>query len=473
MFGAIARLFLCVSLSIFYRTMSDPGAGHSRGDSMDASADVATGVLPSRRGTTQSDVTHVSAPSSEMLMEMVSGLMQSVQQLSENQKKYMGVSGDGRRSGEASIDTGSGTTTMDGVPHAVSIGVAGPSHAHEVGPPLSDRTCRQGTSIVASVSHRDVCAQQEGSPTGFQLGIDSEDVSSDSIPPQRSSVKRKHSKSKSKKGKKSKKDKKSKSSPASSEDSSSSETSECDFDNPHEKNTGVKFSKSVRVWFKQQRTNVLDTDDKKEMKERYQVCSDQEKFFTAPVLPEHLATHWERQATTKPMMQQDHRVRKASDSLLFSQLPLLEILQIAHDNVSIEPHQFLQTIQHSITLFGSAFHALQMARQKAFESVLPNKYASIKKLEPAMATLFGDEPLKEAKKAKQAHNVVLDMTSKGEGTGGSTSRQSRKRYSGYKSRYGQSGYNRRYQYSKYRQAGPTSKSGKSFDAPQSFRNKKD
>ena len=449
--------------------MTDPGAGPSRGDFMDASADVATGVLPGQRVITQSDATRTSAPSSEMLMEMVSGLMQSVQQLSENQKKYMGVSAHGRQSGEASLDAGGGSTMAD--PRATSIEEAGPSHAHEERTLLSNRTCRQGTSIVASVSHRDVCAQHEGSPTGFQLGIDSEDVSSDSIPPpQRRSVKRKHSKSKSKKGKKSKKDKKSKSSASSG--SSSSDTSECDFDNPHERNTGVKFSKSVRVWFKQQRTNVLDTDDKKEMKERYQVCSDQDKFFTAPVLPEHLATHWERQATTKPMMLQDHRVRKASESLLFSQLPLLEILQIAHDSVSIEPHHFLQTIQHSITLFGSAFHALQMARQKAFESVLPNKYASIKKLEPAMATLFGDEPLKEAKKAKQAHNVVLDMTSKGDGTR-ANSGQSRRRYAGYKSRYGQSGYNRRYQYSKFRQTGPSLKSGKSFEAARSFRDKKD
>ncbi|XP_070549678.1 uncharacterized protein [Ptychodera flava] len=163
--------------------MTDQGAAHS----MDGSADVATGVPPGQRATTQSDVTRTSAPSSEMLMDMVAGLMQSVQQLAENQKKYLGAPGDG-----------SGTS-MDGVPHAVSSGVAGPSHAHEVCPPLSDGTCRQGTSIVASVSHRDVCAQQEGSPTGFQLGIDSEDVSSDSMPPpQRRSAKRKHSKSKSK-----------------------------------------------------------------------------------------------------------------------------------------------------------------------------------------------------------------------------------------------------------------------------------
>ncbi|XP_070546182.1 uncharacterized protein [Ptychodera flava] len=441
-----------VSVSLLARNMADKG-----------STIEGSGNIPNMPAGQHDVVPSQQTPSSQALMEMVTGLAQSVQRLTENQARWLAATGSDDRSGEAN------EVHRDGI-HVDNV-EAGPSNAHEVCPLLSDRTCSHGP-YVASQSLEDSCAQDNSS---IMHGIvpDVKDSSDGMSQSGRRSTKRKCKKSSDRKGKK--KSRKPKSSSVSSEEFSSSDESDCGFDNPHDKNTGIQFSKSVRAWFKQQRTNILLAEDKKELKERYEVCKSHENFFEAPVLPEHLAIHWEKQAFTKPLVLQDQRIRKASEQLLFSQLPLLQILQEAHNGAPIDP-KLLPIIQHSITLFGSAFHGLQVARQKAFDSVLPNKYASLRKVEPSMATLFGEEPLKEAKKAKQAHNVVVDMT-RGQGSLGTTGKQSHRRFSSYgKSRYGQSGY-KRYQYDKfdrYKQAGSSGKFGsKDGSGVQSFRAKKE
>ncbi|XP_070572493.1 uncharacterized protein [Ptychodera flava] len=162
-------------------------------------------------------------PSSQVLMEMVTGLAQSVQPLTEYQARWLAATGSDDRSGEANEVHRDNGIHVDNVE-------AGPSNAHEVCPLLSDHSCSRGP-YVASQSLEDSCAQDN---TSIMHGIvpDVKDSSDGMSQSGRRSTKRKSKKSSDRKG--------------------------------------IQFSKSVRAWFKQQRTNILLAEDKKELKECYE-----------------------------------------------------------------------------------------------------------------------------------------------------------------------------------------------------------
>ncbi|XP_070555265.1 uncharacterized protein [Ptychodera flava] len=158
------------------------------------------------------------AVSTHQLCQVLSTLVQSVQELKASQAN-LAVS-----------------PPLGGHVHGADAPVAGSSRAQ--GECTSGYTaCQRSKSL-----RRDECAEERPeSPHGTDEVSSTDDV---------------HAVRKQKRGKAAMKGQKKKKTKKSESEESSSD-SECGFDNPHNKDGGVCLSKSVKVWFQQQRTNTV------------------------------------------------------------------------------------------------------------------------------------------------------------------------------------------------------------------------